>query len=149
MNILEWVAEEKIQKAIQEGAFDHLPGKGKPLVLDENPYEDASWRMASKLLKNQGFDLPWIEMRKDIQAELETARKSIQSAWLIGSNYPATAWEESEFQLALQQFRSRLEQINRHIFIYNLEVPRSVFQLNVIAIEEELNRVRSAKQETN
>ena len=41
--------EEQIRRAIQEGKFDDLPGKGKPLKLDENPFEESEWRMANKI----------------------------------------------------------------------------------------------------
>ena len=30
------VAERKIQEAIEEGKFDNLPGKGKPIVFEED-----------------------------------------------------------------------------------------------------------------
>ena len=38
--------EEIIRRAIQEGKFDDLPGKGEPLQLDDNPHEDPEWRAA-------------------------------------------------------------------------------------------------------
>ena len=41
------IAERKIREAIEEGAFDHLEGTGKPLDLSENPFEDPSDRMAN------------------------------------------------------------------------------------------------------
>ena len=53
--------EEIIRQAMQEGKFDDLPGKGKPLNLDQNPHQDPDWRVAHHLLKSAGFSLPWIE----------------------------------------------------------------------------------------
>ncbi len=35
--------DEIIRQAMREGAFDNLPGKGKPLELIENPYLDREW----------------------------------------------------------------------------------------------------------
>ncbi len=32
--------DQIIQQAIQDGAFENLPGKGKPLNLDDNPHVD-------------------------------------------------------------------------------------------------------------
>jgi hypothetical protein len=37
------VAEDKIQSALKAGAFDHLPGLGKPLELINEPYDDLWW----------------------------------------------------------------------------------------------------------
>jgi hypothetical protein len=54
-----FIAERKIREAMQEGAFDRLEGKGEPLDLSENPYEDPSLRMAHRLLKNNGFAPAW------------------------------------------------------------------------------------------
>jgi len=36
--------DEIIRRAIEEGQFDDLPGKGKPLRLDEDPNSDPAWR---------------------------------------------------------------------------------------------------------
>ena len=68
------IAERKIREAIEEGAFDHLEGTGKPLDLNENPFEDPSDRMANRLLKNNGFAPDWIEEAKEIAAESRRLR---------------------------------------------------------------------------
>ena len=36
MDFLNKLVEERIQKAQEEGVFDNLPGKGKPLQLDDD-----------------------------------------------------------------------------------------------------------------
>ena len=56
--------DEQIRQAIARGDFDNLPGKGKPLDLSENPHEDPGWRMAYRILKENGYTLPWIETRR-------------------------------------------------------------------------------------
>ncbi|PLT32969.1 DnaJ family domain-containing protein [Bacillus sp. V5-8f] len=55
MDFVHIVAEDKIRKAIQDGEFDHLPGKGKPLVIDEMPGIPPELRMAYRMLKNAGM----------------------------------------------------------------------------------------------
>ena len=47
MDQWEMIAERKIREAMEEGAFENLRGKGRPLDLEENPYEDPSLRMES------------------------------------------------------------------------------------------------------
>jgi len=64
----EWeiIAERKIREAMAEGAFDNLEGKGRPLDLSEDHYQDPSLRMAHRLLRNNGFAPAWIEEAKDL-----------------------------------------------------------------------------------
>ena len=49
------IAEERIRVAQEEGAFDNLPGKGKPLNLDDDAHVPEELRMAWRLLKNGGY----------------------------------------------------------------------------------------------
>jgi hypothetical protein len=67
------IVEEIIKKAMENGEFDNLVGKGKPLQLDENPNEPEDWRIAFHVLRNSGITLPWIETMREIDAELENA----------------------------------------------------------------------------
>ncbi len=103
----EWrfIAERKIREAIQEGAFDQLEGRGKPLDLSENPFEDPSDRLAYRLLKNNGFAPEWIEEAKEIEAERRRLRAP-------GSD------SNSDFQ-------SRVAALNRRIALFNLKAPVS------------------------
>ena len=71
--------DEQIRQAMQDGAFDDLPGKGKPLDLSENPHEDPGWRMAYRMLRANGFSLPWIETRKAIEFEFEERQGKIET----------------------------------------------------------------------
>ncbi len=59
-------AEQKIQEAIQQGAFDDLPGFGKPLKLDDLSHVPAELRLAYRILKNSNFLPPELELRKEM-----------------------------------------------------------------------------------
>ncbi len=135
-------ADEQIQKAIEEGAFDNLPGKGKPMDLSENPFEDPEWRLANKMLKDAGYSLSWIEDSKDIDRDLEAARAALKNAWeweqSSGKRSPKLARSEAEWQHAQQVFREKIERINKRIFDYNLQVPSIQLQRRKIEIEKEL-----------
>lgn len=66
MYIFEKLAEKKMQDALKNGDFDDLPGKGKPIILEDLygvPPED---RMANKILKNAGVLPPQMSLRKEI-----------------------------------------------------------------------------------
>ena len=66
MDIFAKIAEEKIKEAMENGEFDNLPGKGKPLKLEEDAWIPEDLRMAYKLLKNAGCIPPELELRNEI-----------------------------------------------------------------------------------
>lgn len=131
------IVEDRIQKAIEEGKFDNLRGKGKPLKLDENPHEPEDLRMAHHLLKANEFSLPWIEIWAEIQTDLNTARRLLRQA--RGKGEPA--WLR-----AVAAFDAQLQALNRRIMEYNLGVPNAAFQKPMINREKE---IQSALENVN
>lgn len=61
----ESLIDQKIREAMEQGEFDDLSGKGAPIDLSENPFEDPELRMAHRMLRNAGCAPSWIEERKD------------------------------------------------------------------------------------
>ena len=41
-----------MREAIENGEFDNLPGKGEPIDLSENPFEDPDLRVVHRLQRN-------------------------------------------------------------------------------------------------
>jgi len=70
------LVESIIKEAQEQGEFDNLPGKGKP--IDLTPYFDTpeDVRMAYSVLKNAGINSPEAELLKEI-AELKQAYAAI------------------------------------------------------------------------
>ena len=68
-------ADEKIQKAIARGEFDHLPGKGKPLDLDACFATPEHLRMGYSILKSADIIPDELELLKQI----EDLKKSLNS----------------------------------------------------------------------
>ena len=66
MLAFEIVAEERIREAMEQGEFDHLPGAGKPLKLEDDAMVPAELRVAYKILRNAGCVPPELELRKEI-----------------------------------------------------------------------------------
>src|SRR4030095_16599997 len=99
MNRLESLTEKMIREAIEAGEFDNLPGKGQPIDLSENPFEDPDLRTVHRLLRNAGFAPAWIEERKDIESQFELARTTLSRAWrlygLNGVTANEDAWERN------------------------------------------------------
>jgi DnaJ family protein C protein 28 len=140
--------EDHIRKALKDGQFDDLPGKGKPLNLDDNPYADPDWQLAHHMLKSSGFTLPWIAARQEIDVLIEAARTTLARAWewrerCLQDNQPY-AQVEAEWQRAARAFEEQVEKINMKIFDYNLQTPSEKFQLMKLNAKKELEAVKSS-----
>lgn len=55
INISALLAEQKILKAMEEGQFDNLPGRGRPQKLEDLSHLPPELRLAYTVLKNSGF----------------------------------------------------------------------------------------------
>jgi hypothetical protein len=62
----EKIVEERIKKAQYKGAFDDLPGAGKPLDFPDDSHVPEDLRLAYKILKNADCLPPEIELKKEI-----------------------------------------------------------------------------------
>jgi hypothetical protein len=71
------LAEQRIIEAQRNGEFDDLPGKGKPLQLEDLSWIPADLRIAYKLLKNAHVLPPEAELLKDIHT-LEDLLKHVE-----------------------------------------------------------------------
>ncbi len=67
LSVIQFVAEKRIEEALAQGAFDNLPGQGKPLHLEDMSHVPAELRMAYKILSNAGCLPPELEERKEIK----------------------------------------------------------------------------------
>lgn len=60
----ESVTERIIREAQERGDFDDLPGHGRPIRVEDNPYA-GDMALAYHLLRNAGVAPPWIETDKE------------------------------------------------------------------------------------
>jgi hypothetical protein len=71
-----YLAERRIEEAIERGEFDDLPGAGRPLDLDDlDPSLPEELRLAYRILKNAGMSTA--EMAAEETAERARARKKL------------------------------------------------------------------------
>ncbi len=66
LGIIAKIAEERIKQATERGEMDNLPGKGKPMIIEDDSRVPDDLRMAFKVLKNAGFTPPEIEARAEL-----------------------------------------------------------------------------------
>ncbi|NGP44014.1 DUF1992 domain-containing protein [Bacillaceae bacterium SIJ1] len=64
--MLDDVVEERIRNAIKKGDFSNLPGKGRPLPLDDANGVPKELKSSYKVLKNAGMLPPEMELKKEI-----------------------------------------------------------------------------------
>lgn len=100
--------EEIIQDAMKKGKFQDLPGKGKPLDLEQDepdPYaQEGSW-VVNRVLRNNKAAPLWVELEKAIREDRQ---------WL--ASHPKEHPERP----------SRLVELNEKILLFNLNKPRGV-----------------------
>ena len=143
MNRLESLTEKRLREAIENGEFDNLPGKGEPIDLRENPFEDPDLRMVHRLLKNAGFAPAWIEERKDIETELTAAQTKLSQAWRLfgqGGERPS----EAEWRRCEKEFREKILELNQRVKTYNLKAPATVFHRRQIAADRIVESIRAS-----
>lgn len=133
--------EEIIRQAMQEGKFDNLPGKGKPLHLEDNSHQDPEWRVAHHMLKSGGYSLPWIDLLSEINDNLQNARQILARDWKWRTNDNNALNNNPDWQDALNLFEQRIQEINQQIRTYNLAVPNTRFQITLINTQKEIDRI--------
>ena len=60
------IVEQRIKEAMENGEFDSLPGKGKPLLIEDDRHVPEDLRLAYKLLKNADCLPPELLEKKEI-----------------------------------------------------------------------------------
>lgn len=77
VSFLQRIAEQRILEAQREGAFDNLPGMGKPLELEDLSWVPEDLRIGYHVLKNAHVLPPEVELLKDIHS-LEDLLKHVE-----------------------------------------------------------------------
>lgn len=140
--VIELIAERKIEEAMQEGKFDDLPGKGKPLPLDEEWFAPPELRPAIRLLKSAGVLPDWLERAR----EIERLREDALRLWRIAEcEYPRACqlnaerfieWRETSWQRIL----TLMQRVNSLILTYNCVAPANAHPQTPFQIERERAR---------
>jgi DnaJ family protein C protein 28 len=130
--------DEQIQQAYQSGDFDNLPGKGRPLRLNENPFA-AGQESAFNLLRNNGYTLGWIEEKRQIEEELAESRSKVERAW---ARHDGSDWGQQQWRRAVAEFSTQVAKLNQRIRTYNLKAPSASLHLLHLDAETEIEAIR-------
>lgn len=123
--------ERQLEKAAREGAFDNLPGAGRPIDLTENPFVPPDWRLGFKILQDNGFVPEFVERRK----EIETLRADIDAL------KAAPAPQRPAIRNRLVRLAEAVDLLNRSLARENQFV-RTSLQLPPVDIDAELRDLK-------
>lgn len=87
---------------MEEGQFENLPGKGKPLNLTANPHADPAEDTLYRILSKNGCAPEWVELNKEIRCNISEWRFSLKKAWENKCNGDQSKWIEGSEALKLQ-----------------------------------------------
>jgi hypothetical protein len=138
--------EDLIQDGQERGAFDNLPGKGKPLKLDKNPF-GAEWKLAHDLMKENDVLPPWIAQRNEIIAAIEQFRIDIGRVWARHEQafrYAQGKGQKDALSLSwdniCRQWAGDLVILNKRIRDFNLGRPSDGLEMVALNLEKELTQ---------
>lgn len=108
-----WESEidRRIREHFAEIDVNKLPGAGKPLKLDDNPYEPPEMRLANKLLKDNDLPPAWILESRALDEERSAVLAQIDKI---------TPQTSPSYKAALS---ARINALNKRILTFNLTVP--------------------------
>lgn len=91
------VVEQRIWHSMEEGQFENLPGRGKPLELKTNPHADPAEDTLYRILMRNGCAPEWVELNKEIRCKINEWRSALKKAWAKKLDGHDAQWvEESE-----------------------------------------------------
>lgn len=127
----ESLVEQKIREAQEQGAFENLPGKGRPLDLSDNPYADPSLGPAFRMLKNAGVAPAFIQDRRELVDAVDAARRRLDQTG-----------DERAFTRAAEELNARIRRYNHELpaasAVFGVPASSTRFQLATLSIPAEL-----------
>lgn len=146
--------DRRIAEAVSPEKMKNNPHRGKPLRLEDNPFE-GDWSVAYRLVRNAGHRLPWMDLQDEIVQRLRSLQESIDAhrAWLQSrldalSADGCTAGDKAAVERAHERFVAQLTEqvaeLRKKISDFNLTVPLPQLQIRNVRVETYLNEVAAA-----
>lgn len=126
--------ERRIRQAMDEGAFDDLPHRGRRLPLEDDSAA-GEWASAHRILRNAGVAPPWIESDKAVRGLLAELDAIIERAPRMGP------WESAR---ARRDVVRLVDATNRAIERVNLEAPTTQQHRRLLDAAAELDRFEAS-----
>lgn len=138
---------QRIEEAMRQGYFDNLPGRGRPLNLEKNPFVPDDMQMANKLLESNKLVPGWIGERKSVLAQIERFRTKLQEttarylyAFRTTDDTAYQAELRSQWRLQVEAWREDVRMLNRRIETVNMQQPAAHLEILKLILDDELAR---------
>ena len=117
------IAERKIQEAIEEGLFENLPGKGRPLDLRINPFEPPGMGAINRLLRHNKVLPMWVMLEQEIEAGRALALATL-ARWEAAEPGLRDSRDYAKARAAAREaYERHMRQTNDMILKYNCSSP--------------------------
>ncbi len=133
----ETLIERQIREAIEDGRFNDLPHRARPLPDDDNPYA-GEWGLAFHVLRNAEIAPPWIEADKEVRGLLDRLDAVLARA---GQAAPPSAAARRRDRSAIEDLVVR---INAAVARLNAEAPTDRQHRRPLTSAEVLARYEAA-----
>ena len=143
--------EEQISEAVARGEFDNLRGTGKPLNLEDDSLAGDK-TSAYRLLKQNGYAPPEIELLKEIRRENERVEQQVnrlrsQARDMRVRRVPPFPGEKRAYNESVEKaataYEEKLRALNRKILTFNLSVPATM-HMTFLDVEKKMQQFRDA-----
>ncbi|MBP7962667.1 MAG: DUF1992 domain-containing protein [Caldilineaceae bacterium] len=143
----EWqdLVSQQIEEAMRAGAFDNLPGRGKPQDFGKNPNAPSDMDMANRILKENDLSPGWIADRKEMLAKIDDLRHRLSTTWerrrTSQDDRAAAFWLDD-----LARFQTEIDDLNRRIATVNLGMVIPRLEIFRLSLDNELKRIGASRQ---
>lgn len=151
---LQWndLIEDLIEDGRRRGLFEDLPGKGKPLDLEQNIYEGSS-ALANQLMKANDIKPVWLSQRIRVSEDIDEFRVEIRRTWaLYRASFEQSPGDTHRQALSLgwddicRRWQKSIEKLNNEIETYNLKRPNGQMELLKLRLDDELKRIDAPRR---
>jgi hypothetical protein len=147
---LDRLIESRIQDAVAAGAFDRLPGAGKPFRFDAAEAIAGDNWMGFKVLSNGGMLPPWLLLAREIEDDAQRLQRLADRylEWVAlaaesgnwRANAPAIRRLRARFLESARELRKKQDR-------FNLDAPAISLERPAIWVEYHLERLDAALRE--
>lgn len=127
------LADQRIEAAIRDGAFENLEGMGRPLDLYDDVHIPADMRMAFRMLKSQQVAAPWIGPLRDYER-----MSAAYAAWHADMRLIWPALHAGQRNDVYTTLHKRLKALNDLIHLLNAVVPNDSLRQGLRVYAREL-----------
>lgn len=107
---------------MEEGHFENLPGRGKPLDFSTNAHADPAEDTLYRILSRNGCAPEWVELNKEIRCSIAEWRLALKKAQANRTNNLGSTWPKDSEYLKEQMRDINTKVVNYTVFFIDKRV---------------------------